>query len=213
METKTQNNQTMELADNDKATQALDFINTKRTLDFIPQEIKGKFIMLPQFIYSDNEKFNEIIKLDMDTDTSLKDCFEGYENLFQIDDYYEELFNDTVFSDEMYDLVTVMRSYSELMDNGNEDAGVNLMTMLFRIYQKTGNLEKRYYFTLNKLFAMNNDAAPYFLALDLILHSEKDWKDDFTVERGYDLMAQLVENDNWLANAYYEEKECYENIN
>lgn len=82
---------------------------------FITQEIKGKFVMLPQFIYSSNEKFNEAIKLDMDTDACLEICLDGYENLFQSDDFYEELFNDTVFSDEMYDLVTVLRSYSELM--------------------------------------------------------------------------------------------------
>lgn len=106
-----------------------------------------------------------------------------------------------------------MRSYSELMDKGNEDAGVNLMTMLFRIYQKTGKLEKRYYFTLNKMFATNNDATPYFLALDWILHSDKGWQDDFTVERGYKLLSNLAENGNWLANAYYEEKEHYEKIN
>ncbi len=214
METKMQNNQTMKLADNDKATQALDFINTKQTLDFITDKIKGKFIMLPQFIYSSNEKFNEAIKLDTDTDASLeKYCFDGYEDLFQSDDFYEELFDDTLFSDDMYDLVTVMRSYSELMDNENEEAGINLMTMLFRIYQKTGNLEKRYYSTLNKLFAMNNDAAPYFLALDWILHSDKNWHDDYTVERGYELLSKLAENENWLANAYYDEKEHYEKTN
>lgn len=179
METKTQNNQTMAQANEGKATQ---------TLDFITDKIKGKFIMLPQFIYSSYEKFNETIKLDMDTEDSLKDI-NGYENLFQSDDYYEELFNDTVFSDKMYDLVTVMRSYSELMDDGNEEAGTNLMTMFFRIYQKTGNLKERYCSTLNKLFAANNDAAPYYLALDWILDSDKGWQDDFTVERGYELMA------------------------
>lgn len=204
VETKTQNNQTMKQANKDKVT---------HTLNFVTQEIKGKFIMLPQFIYSSNGKLNEAIKLDMETDACLKDCLEGYENLFQCDDYYEELFNDTVFSDEMYDLVTVIRLYSELMDNGNEDAGVNLMTMLFRIYQKTGNLKERYYFTLNKMFATNNDAAPYFLALDWILHSDKGWQDDFTVERGYKLMSELAENRNWLAIAYYKEKGRYEGIN
>lgn len=196
METKTQNNQTMEQANKGKVTQ---------TLDFITQGIEGKFIMLPQFIYSSNGKFNEAIKLDMETDACLKDClFEGYENLFQSDDYYEELFDDNVFSDEMYDLVTVMRSYSELMDDGNEEAGINLMTMLFRIYQKTGSLKKRYYFTLNKMFAINNDAAPYFLALDWILHSDKGWQDDFTVERGYKLLSNLAKNGNEFAISYEE---------
>ena len=195
METKTKNNQTMEWANKDKVTQ---------TLDFITQEIKGKFIMLPQFIHSSNGKFNEAIKLDMETDASLKDCLEGYENLFQSNDYYEELFNDTVFSDEMYDLVTVIRSYSKLMDDGNEEAGINLMTILFRIYQKTGNLEKRYYFTLNKLFATNNDAAPYYLALNWILHSDKGWQDDFIVRRGYNLLSNLAKNGNGFAISYEE---------
>lgn len=187
--------------------------NTKQTLDFITDKIKGKFVMLPQIIYSSNEKFNEAIKLDMETDTSLKDCLEGYENLFQCDDYYKELFDDNTFSDEMYDLVTVMRSYSKLMDDRNEKAGINLMTMLSRIYQKTGNLKERYYSTLNKMLSTNNDAAPYYLALDWILHSDKDWQDDFIVERGYDLMAKLAENGNWLANSYYDEKERYEKTN
>jgi len=182
----------------------------ENTLDTLTQVVKGKFVMLPQFIYSSDKEFDKAIKLDTDTDVCLEDCLEGYENLFQSDDYYEELFNDAVFSDEMYDLVTVMRSYSDLMNKGNEDAGANLMTMLFRICQKTGNLKKRYYSILNKLFATNNDAAPYFLALDWILHSEKGWQDDFIVERGYKLMAQLKENGNWLANLYCEEEERYE---
>lgn len=207
METKMQNKQAME------QTGQTSKDSTKQTLDFITDKIKGKFIMLPQFIYSSNKKFNDAIKLDTDTDASLEDMLDGYENLFQGDDYYEELFDDAVFSDEMYNLVTVMRSYSDLIDNGNEDAGVNLMTMLFRIYQKTGNLEKRCYSALNKLFVANNDAAPYYLALDWILHSDKGWQDDFIVERGYDLMAKLAENGNWLANAYYEEKERYEKTN
>lgn len=203
METKMQN----------KQTEQVNKGNTKQTLDFITDKIKGKFVMLPQFIYSSNEKFNEAIKLDMNTDASLEDCLDGYENLFQGNNFYEELFNDNIFSDEMYDLITVMKLYSELMDNGNKEAGVNLMTMLFRIYQKTGNLEKRYYFTLNKLFATNNDAAPYYLALDWILHSDKDWQDDFTVARGFELMARLAENGSWLANSYYDEKERYEKTN
>lgn len=207
METKMKNNQTMEQAGQANKD------STKQTLDFITDKIKGKFVMLPQFIYSSNEKFNEAIKLDTDTDACLEDMLDGYENLFQGDDFYEELFNNALFSDEMYNSVTVMRSYSELMDAGNEDAGVNLMTMLFRIYQKTGNLEKCYYSTLNRLFATNNDAAPYFLALDWMLHSDKEWNDDYTVERGYELMAKLAENGNWLADSYYDEKERYEKTN
>ena len=183
------------------------------TLDFITQKMKGKIVILPQYIYSSNEKFDRTIKLDIDTDACLEDSHEGYESLFEGEDYHKELFDDDFFSDEMYNLISVMRSYSGLMDDGCEDAGVNLMTMLFRIYQKTGNLEKRYYSTMNKLFVTNNDAAPYFLALDWILHSDRGWKDDFIVESGYELMSLLAENGNWLAKTYYEEKEHCEKTN
>lgn len=69
------------------------------------------------------------------------------------------------------------------------------------------------YSALNGLFAANNDAAPYFLALDWILHNDKGWQDDYTVERGYDLMASLKKNGNWLANSYYDEKGRYEKTN
>ena len=85
--------------------------------------------------------------------------------------------------------------------------------MLFRIYQKTGYLKNHYYSTMNKMFAANNDAAPYFLALDWILHSGKGCQDDYTVVRGYELLSNLAENGNWLANSYYDGKGCHENTN
>ena len=141
MATKMQDNQAMGQANKGKVTQ---------TLDFITDKIKGEFVLLPQFIYSSDKEFNGAIKLDMDTDACLEDTDGGYENLFQSGGYYGGLPDDAVFSGEMYSLITVVRLYSGLLDKGNEDAGINLMTMLFRIYQKTGYLKNHYYSTMKK---------------------------------------------------------------
>ena len=179
----------------------------KTTFDTLTYTMKGKIVILPQFIGSSNKKFNDVILADMELDASLEDTLGGYEYLFEGDDYYEELFNDDIFSDEMHGVFELMKSYSKLMDEGNEDAGVNLMTMLFRIYQKTGNLKKRYYSTLNKLIATKNYAAEFFLALDWMLHSDKSWMDDYIVERGYSLMSELAQNGDWFAEMFYEYRE------
>lgn len=78
----------------------------------------------------------------MEIDACLEDSLEGYETLFEGGCCHEELFEDRLFSGEMYGLAAAMRSYSELMNEGHGDAGVNLMTMLFRIFQKAGNQPK-----------------------------------------------------------------------
>lgn len=185
----------------------------KTTFDTLLYIIRSKVIILPQFIGSSNRKFNNVILADMNLDASLENTLGGYEHLFECDDYFETLIGDEIFFNEMYAISEIIKSYSELMNEGNEEAGINLMTMLFRIYQKTGKLKKRYYSTLNKLFATNNYAASYFLALDWIVHSDKGLQDDFIVKRGYELMLQLSKKGNWIANSYYKEKECYEKTN
>ncbi|MCI9127417.1 MAG: hypothetical protein HFG28_09495 [Eubacterium sp.] len=171
MRNKTQNNQTMEQteqANKGKETLALDFITCR---------IKGKFFMLPQFIHSSDEKFNETIRLEL-----------------SLDDFYS--YGD-IFSQETEKVIKIMHSYFRLIDKSCEDAGVNLMTMLFQIYHETGKLKDEYYLALNKMLAEGNYSAPYFIALDWIVGG--------SLKRGYDLMLTLDSREDVFAKLFFED--------
>jgi len=167
--------------------------NYTETLDTLTLSVKEKFVMLPQYIYSSDKEFNKAIGLELELDDN---------------DYYDD-----IFSQKTEKRNKVMRLYYKLMDEGCTEAGINLMTMLFRIYHETGKLKEEYYSTLNKLFATEYSAASFFLALDWIVNSNKEWKDDFTVQRGYELMSTLAEyGRNSFANLFYECKWEHERL-
>ena len=88
------------------------------------------------------------------------------------------------------------------------------MTRLFCDYVRTWDEEEKvaYYYTLNKMFATKNYAASFYLALDWIIHSNKSWENDFTVERGYLLMSNLAEAGDSFAKLFYELGNNYEDI-
>ncbi len=153
----------------------------EETLDTLTMTVNGKFILLPQYIYSANKKFNELIQLEM-----------------SLDDFYP--YGD-LFSQNTEKVIKIMRSYFSLMDEC-EDAGTNLMTMLFQIFHETGKLKNEYYSVLNKLLATNNYAASYYVALDLITSSDKSEMNDFLVKRGYNLMLTLEENGHAFAKLF-----------